>query len=54
MTSIGYDKKGRSKSVWLSGKGKIYFSKKAEQRFFFVLTVIMLLAGILYKFGLLG
>ena len=53
MTSIGYDKKRRSKSVWHFGKGKIYFSKKAEQRFFFALTVIMLLAGILYKFGLL-
>ncbi len=33
--------------------GKIYFSKENERRFYFLLTIIMLLAGILYKTGLL-
>jgi hypothetical protein len=53
MTSLGSDKNRGKKSVRHFEKGKIYFSKTAEQRFFFTLTVIMLLAGILYKFGLL-
>ena len=54
MTSREWDKSRQKKSVWRFENGKIYFSRKAEQRFFFALTVIMLLAGILYKFGLLG
>ncbi len=32
--------------------GKIYFSKENERRFYFLLTIIMLLTGILYKVGL--
>ncbi len=31
--------------------GRIYFSRSAERRFYFVLTIAMLLAGILYKAG---
>ena len=54
MTSRGSDKNPEKKSLWRFENGKIYFSRTAEQRFFFALTVIMLLAGILYKFGLLG
>jgi hypothetical protein len=53
MTSDGCDKNYRNKSGWHFEKGKIYFSKTAEQRFFFALTVIMLLVGIMYKLGLL-
>ncbi|MEA3231340.1 MAG: hypothetical protein U9Q05_06260 [Thermodesulfobacteriota bacterium] len=32
--------------------GKVYFSKETERKFYFLLTLIMLLAGILYKVGL--
>ena len=32
--------------------GKIYFSKENERKFYFLLTIIMLLAGILYRAGL--
>jgi len=53
MTSSGFDKNRQKKGVWYFANGKIYFSRTAEQRFFFALTVIMLLAGILYKFGVL-
>jgi hypothetical protein len=53
MISDGCDENRRNKSGWHFEKGKIYFSKTAEQRFFFTLTVIMLLVGILYKFGVL-
>lgn len=33
-------------------EGRIYFSRQSERRFYFFLTVIMLLAGIGYKIGL--
>ncbi len=32
--------------------GKIYFSKKTERKIFFVLTIIMLIAGIFAKLDL--
>jgi hypothetical protein len=33
--------------------GKIYFSKEAERRFYFILTILMLILGLLAKAGLL-
>jgi len=33
--------------------GRIYFSRAAERKFFFSLTVVMLLLGILFKLGVL-
>jgi hypothetical protein len=33
--------------------GRIYFSRAAERKFFFSLTVMMLLLGILFKLGVL-
>jgi hypothetical protein len=33
-------------------EGKIYFSQESERRFYFFLTIIMLLVGICYKAGL--
>lgn len=32
--------------------GKIYFSRTTERKFFFILTMIMLIAGIFSKIGL--
>lgn len=32
--------------------GRLYFTKTAERRVFFLLTFIMLLIGVLYKSGL--
>ena len=32
--------------------GRFYFTKQAERSFFFVLTLIMLVAGVLYKTGI--
>jgi hypothetical protein len=43
----------QKKGVRRFANGKIYFSRTTEQRFFFALTVIMLVIGIFYKFGLL-
>jgi len=33
--------------------GRIYFSRAAERKFFFSLTLIMLLLGVLFKLGVL-
>jgi len=31
--------------------GRVWFTARAERRFYFLLTVLMLAAGILYKLG---
>lgn len=30
--------------------GRVYFSKQAEQRFFFICTLVMLGAGLIFRF----
>jgi len=35
------------------GDGRLYFSRAAERKFFFGMTVIMLLLGLLFKLGVL-
>ncbi|MDY6970714.1 MAG: hypothetical protein SV775_00130 [Thermodesulfobacteriota bacterium] len=42
----------QKKTVFYS-KGVTYFDKKAEQTFFFILTIIMLLWGLFAKLGIL-
>jgi hypothetical protein len=32
--------------------GRFYFTKEAERTFYFVLTLLMLVAGMLYKAGI--
>jgi hypothetical protein len=34
-------------------KGKIYFSRDAERKFYFALSLIVFLAGLFYKLGIL-
>lgn len=44
------------KRKWKSVKfedGKIYFTRTAERRVFFVLTLLMLAAGFMIRFGVL-
>ena len=33
-------------------EGKIYFSRQTERRFFFALTVMMLMLGLCFKLGI--
>lgn len=44
---------GRRKKRILYQDGRLYFSKETERKFYFILTMIMLVAGILYKTGIL-
>ena len=30
--------------------GRLYYSKKAEQRFFFICTMVMLVTGLIFRF----
>jgi len=43
----------RNKKKWCLENGHLYFSRLAERKFFFSLTVIMLLLGALFKLGVL-
>jgi hypothetical protein len=43
----------RNEKKWCLENGRIYFSRLAERKFFFSLTVIMLLLGVLFKLGVL-
>ena len=43
---------GQNKAIWMSN-GKLYFRKDTERMVYFVLTVIMLAAGLLVQLGLL-
>jgi len=53
MEDIGARMGIRNKKWLLIENGRIYFSRAAERKFFFSLTVIMLLLGILFKLGVL-
>jgi hypothetical protein len=46
------DNKTGSVKVIRYKNGKIYFSRETERKFFFILTVIMLLMGLFAKVGL--
>lgn len=46
-------KQEESKSIYWRD-GKLYFSRRTERGFYFMLTVIILLWGALVKFGILS
>ena len=61
MTEQGEEITMESKSKgWLADtfpvrfrRGRIWYTKEIERRVFFLLTLIMLVAGILYKLGVM-
>ena len=52
MPECSPGKECRQAQLPVRENGKIYFSKEAERKFYFILAVIMLVTGILYKTGL--
>ncbi len=48
--SVDQQIKERRKSLFYQN-GKFYFTQKTERRFFFIMTLIMLLLGLLVKLG---
>ncbi len=47
-----YDCKTEPKKVVQYQDGKIFFSRETERKFYFILTILMLLLGLLAKAGL--
>jgi len=43
---------GKNRSLRVEN-GKIYFSRDAERKFYFALSLIIFLAGLFYKLGIL-
>ncbi len=43
---------GRNGSLRVE-KGKVYFSREAERKFYFALSLIVFLTGLFYKLGIL-
>jgi hypothetical protein len=54
MERIDEDKPLSQKKALFHSKGVMYFDKKTERAFFFILTIIMLVLGMLAKFGFFG
>lgn len=52
MAKNGRNNADRQKKSFRIEEGKIYFSKQTERKFFFIMTIIMLIAGIFAKTGL--
>ncbi len=53
MENINEGKDPGSKRIWFHSKGITYFDKRTERTFFFILTLLMLLWGVLTKLGIL-
>lgn len=52
MTKSQHENNGRPNKIFRHVSSKIYFSKKTERNFFFVLTLMMLVLGIVVKLEL--
>jgi hypothetical protein len=53
MKETHQQKNSISKKKYCYRDGRFYFTKEAERSFYFILTLIMLAAGVLYKTGIL-
>ena len=51
--NINGSTKGRPRGRLFHRRGITYFTRDTERGFFFVLTLVMLLLGVLHKLGLL-
>ena len=47
----GYRTNQQTNKMLYFENGRLYFSKDTERKFFFVLTVLMLLVGVCFKLG---
>ena len=52
MEEYRQGKNSERRRMLFQSNGKVYFSKETERKFFFTLTLGMLLLGILAKLGL--
>ena len=52
MQAENYNNDRRSRGLFYRAGSRIYFRKETERRFFFGLTIFMLVFGICYKTGI--
>lgn len=43
----------KKEPLMIGQDGRVWFTREAERRFYFILTMIMLAAGFLYKVGVI-
>ena len=53
MEPIEYRGGKPKKKLLILENGKVYFSRDLERNFYFVLAIVLLLAGVMYKIGVL-
>jgi hypothetical protein len=53
MEPIEYRDDGQKKKMLIFENGKVYFSKDLERNFYFVLAILLLVSGLMYKIGVL-
>ncbi len=53
MTSSEDGNAKNDREAFRPSSGRIYFSRSAERRFYFIMTLIMLVAGTLFKLGII-
>ncbi len=53
MEPIEYRDDRPKKKMLIFEDGKVYFSRDLERNFYFVLAIVLLLSGVMYKIGVL-
>jgi hypothetical protein len=53
MTPFKIEPTPKPGPAFMRRDGRVYFSRKTERKLFFILTLLMLLLGILYRLGVL-
>jgi hypothetical protein len=53
MEPTGDHRDGQKKKMLICENGKVYFSRELERTFYFVLAILLLVSGLMYKIGVL-
>jgi len=53
MEPIEYRGGKPKKKLLIFENGKVYYSRELERNFYFVLAIVLLLSGLMYKIGML-
>jgi len=53
MTTSKIEATPKPERAFMRRDGRIYFSRQTERKLFFILTLVMLVVGILYRLGVI-
>jgi hypothetical protein len=51
MTTSKIEARPKPERTFMRRDGRIYFSRQTERKLFFILTLVMLVVGVLYRLG---